>query len=228
MTVADWIEEKPGPGRLGRHIEHDPASRAFPVVPVGAPLVKVLHVRRVAAFDQGNLGSCTGNAATGILDTVPFRDTSKPPYYEKYAVGVYADATVIDGFPGQYPPDDTGSSGLAVAKVLKNRGLISVYNHAFGITAALEALQTNAVITGVNWYSGFDDPDPVTGIAKLGGHVRGGHEFEVLGYDPATDLVTAINSWGTGWGLKGRFRFTSKDWAQLLAEQGDVTVPVPL
>jgi hypothetical protein len=225
MTVLERIEEKPRPGRLGRHVEHDPASRAFAVEPVGAPLVKVLHSRRVAAFDQGNLGSCTGNAATGILDTAPFRDTSKPPYY---AVGVYAAATVIDGFPGTYPPDDTGSSGLAVAKVLLSRGLIKSYQHAFSITAALEALQVNAVITGVNWYSGFDNPDPVTGIVKLSGYIRGGHEFEALGYDPATDLVTAINSWGPGWGLKGRFRFTSKDWAQLLSEQGDVTAPVPL
>lgn len=49
---------------------------------------------------------------------------------------------------------------------------------------------------------------------------------EVCGYDPATDLVTCWNSWGSGWGKSGKFFFTSKTWAKLLAAQGDVTVPL--
>jgi hypothetical protein len=44
------IVEKPGPGRLGRHIEHDPQSRAFSV---GTPAIKtVTYKRHGKPFDQ--------------------------------------------------------------------------------------------------------------------------------------------------------------------------------
>jgi hypothetical protein len=67
--VKKIIIEKPGPGRLGRHIEHDPQSRAFSV---GTAAVKtVTYKRHGKPFDQGELGSCTGNAMAGVLMTEP-------------------------------------------------------------------------------------------------------------------------------------------------------------
>ena len=33
---------------------------------------------------------------------------------EQFAVALYSDATKVDAYPGTYPPDDTGSSGLAI------------------------------------------------------------------------------------------------------------------
>lgn len=226
--VTKVIPETPGAGRLGRHVDHDPRSRRFPVTadPL-TPMKRVLWVRTGAPLNQGQLGSCTGNAIVGVLNTAPFRKKGAKLLTEKDAVSIYEAATIIDGVPGQYPPDDTGSSGLAVCKVALSRGLIASYTHAFSTGQALAALQHGSVITGVNWYEGFDTPD-ANGFVQISGNVRGGHEFEVIGYDPATDLVTAENSWGAGWGVKGRFCFTSKTWAQLLFEQGDVTVPVPL
>jgi len=213
--------------RLGRHVNHDPRSRDFPVrVDEAVTLKKVLWSRRVAPFDQGQLGSCTGNAITGVLDTSPFRAKFPKPFYETMAVSIYEAATLIDNAPGSYPPDDTGSDGLSVCKVAKTRGFISGYTHAFSLAQALQALMSGPVITGVSWYEGFDNPDP-SGLVQIAGQVRGGHEFEVLGYDPATDLLTAVNSWGKSWGVSGRFHFTSKTWARLLAEQGDCTVPLP-
>ena len=63
------IVEKPGAGRLGRHVEHNPQSRAFSV---GTAAVKTVTYRRHGkAFDQGELGSCTGNAMAGVLMTEP-------------------------------------------------------------------------------------------------------------------------------------------------------------
>lgn len=228
MTEVNVLEEKPGAGRLGRHVEHDPLSRGFPfTIDEAVPLTKVLWRRYGNPFNQGNLGSCTGNALAGVLNTVPFHKAAGKLMTEKDAIAFYTAATVIDGFPGQWPPDDTGSSGLAVCKVAKANKLISGYQHAFSITSALQALMHGPVITGVNWYAGFDVPDS-RGIVTIGGSIRGGHEFEVLGYDPATDLLTCENSWGLGWGVMGRFHFTSKTWAKLLGQQGDVTVPLPL
>ena len=140
---------------------------------------------------------------------------------------LYEAATRLDSIRGAYPPDDTGSTGLAVAKAAKNAGLISGYKHATSITAALSALQTGPVITGVNWYEGFDEPD-ASGRVSIAGSVRGGHEFVVDGYDADAGLVYAHNSWGTSWGLAGRFCFSVDDWTRLLSEDGDVTQFVPV
>ncbi len=228
-NVSVVLPEHVVPGkRLGRHVFHDERSRNYPAaVDEAAPLRKVLWSRRVAPFDQGELGSCTGNAITGVLDTAPFRVTFPKPFYEPMAVSIYEAATLIDSAPGSYPPDDTGSDGLSVCKVAKARGLISSYTHAFSLAQALAALQVGPVITGIDWYEGFDSPDEF-GLVKISGQVRGGHEIEVIGYDPSYEYVTCVNSWGKSWGVSGRFHFTSATWGELLANQGDVTVPLHL
>lgn len=215
--------------RLGRHVNHDPRSRAFAYAATAPVLVTTYHERVVPIFDQGNLGSCTGNASTGALGTKPFFATLPPgtTLNESVAVDVYSAATAIDGFDGQYKPDDTGSDGLSVAKVLKSRGLIAGYQHAFGLQQALAALQNYPVITGVPWYEGFDNPDSA-GRVKISGQVRGGHEFEVVGVDVENREVRAANSWGEGYADKGYFTFSWDDWARLLGEQGDVTILLPL
>jgi len=225
------LEEQVIPGmRLGRHINHDPRSRAFGVEANAASISSVLHTRVVPIFDQGNIGSCTGNASVGALGTAPLFDTlpaSAPHLDEDEAVRIYSAATKVDSFGGSYPPEDTGSDGLSVAKVLKSLGLISGYQHAFSLTAALTALQSYPVITGVNWYEGMDSPD-AHGLVKVSGQLRGGHEFEVVGVDAEAKTVRCANSWGTSYGDNGYFTMTWSDWDRLLGEQGDVTVLLPL
>jgi hypothetical protein len=219
MLLADHADA--GVGRLGRHVEHDPQSWNFQAARA-TQLVSVLHHRRSRPFDQGDLGSCTGNALTGCLDTEPFGHSHLG---ERTALKLYKLATVLDGFPGEFPPDDTGSSGLAVCKAAVKDLYISAYHHAFGLQHALEALVLGPVITGVSWYEGFDSPD-ANGYVEIAGSVRGGHEFEVLGLDVDTRRVRCCNSWGTGWGDGGFFEMSFDTWSTLLDDRGDVTVPV--
>lgn len=220
------IIEEPVPGKpLGRHIEHDPKSRQYPARMVAVPtkLLTVHHRRYGSAFDQADLGSCTGNAVAGACNTLPVHKMGARLLREKDAVDIYSLATKLDAFPGVWPTSDTGSSGLAASKAGKQMKLITGYAHAFGIDEALRALQLAPVITGVNWYEGFDDPTDQGFIYKTG-QVRGGHEFEVLGYVAGKNpYVVCANSWGTGFGLNGRFKMWVKTWAELLDEDGDVT-----
>jgi hypothetical protein len=240
VTVVREIPWRPSAngGALGRHVEHDPASRAFQVTHSVDVLKPALHVRHGKILDQGDLGSCTGNAITGCLMTGPLYRLHHN-YGEATAVSIYSRATVLDGFDGTYPPDDTGSSGLAVCKVALERGLIRGYETAFGIDQALAGLQLSPIITGVNWYSGFDNP-AATGLVKLSGSIRGGHEFLVRAYDDtgsfpwskaisATEpLVLCDNSWTGTWGLRGSFVMTVEDWTRLLSEDGDAMRPLRL
>jgi hypothetical protein len=220
------LPEQHLPGkRLGRHVEHDPHSREFSAE--RAPqIVSVTHQATGLPLNQGEIGSCTANALCGALDSAPDY-TSSTPLEEAQAVHLYELETNLEGKP--YPPNDPGGSGLMVCKAAKQMGLISSYKHAFGLQQALEALVVRPVITGINWYTSFDTPDPTTGLVELaaGATVRGGHEIVADGIDAEKELVWFWNSWGTQFGLGGRFCMKFATWGQLLENQGDVTVPIP-
>jgi len=207
--------------RLGRHIEHDERSRAFAVVRRATPIASRHWTRHVTIYDQGNLGSCTGNALAGCLSTGPWTHR----FGEYTAKRVYSAATKLDGVPGEWPPQDTGSSGLAVCKVAQNRGWIREYRHAFSLDDVLAALQDGPCIAGTDWLDGMDRPDS-TGLVHATGDVRGGHEYCLVGCDIASRTIRAANSWGTSWGRNGLFTISWDDFAALLAEDGDVTVPM--
>jgi hypothetical protein len=216
---------------LGRVVRHDPRSLQYLVPESTATPTSIAWARKIPVLDQGNLGSCTGNAAVGVLGTEPFYDTLTPTEQgsldENEAIKVYSLATQLDNFGGTYPPTDSGSSGLGAAQAAKQLGLISGYLHITSLAAAHTAIASGPFITGVNWYEGFDTPD-ANGVVTISGQVRGGHEFEVIGYDAAAGMWEAVNSWGTSYGLNGRMRFSDADFARLLSEQGDATVLVPL
>lgn len=232
-VFARVIEEHVIEGRrLGRHVEHDPRSRAYAFSQPSLVFSSVEHKRHGSIFDQGQLGSCTGNAMAGAKNTEPVYKSGAHTLTETGAKDLYSLATQLDGLTdGYWPPTDTGSSGLAVAKAAKQQGLIGSYKHAFNLDSALAALQLGPVITGVNWYEGFDEPD-VNGLVKIAGQVRGGHEIVARGMTPSGSsddemLILLDNSWGSSWGVSGRFMWTVATWRQLLDEQGDVTILMP-
>lgn len=231
------IEETPVEGKpLGRHVNWDDRSLQYRVgVPAeGITLATVRWNREIPVLNQGSLGSCTGNAATGHLGTDPvapalsvhYTNTTPLVLDENEAVSIYSDAEKLDGGQG-YPPEDNGSSGLSVAQVCLNRGLIVGYQHITSMDEAHAAIQKGPFITGVSWYAGFDSPD-TNGLVSISGDVRGGHEFECIGYNVTTDLWEFVNSWGDGWGVQGHFFMSSATFAQLLSEDGDATQFVPL
>jgi hypothetical protein len=220
--------------RLGRHVCHDPRSLAFQHPPFTGTPVAVRWERTIPVLDQGDVGSCTGNAAVGHLGTAPEYATLAAKIAarilnldEAEALRLYSAAEVIDGGVG-YPPEDQGSSGLSVAKAAKNTGLISGYLHMTSLAACHTAIQSGPFIVGTNWYTSMDSPDSSSGVVEVSGSVRGGHEYECIGYSPSTDLWEFVNSWGTGYGISGHFFYSSASLARLLAEQGDATQFVPL
>lgn len=219
------IKEKAGPGRLGRHVEHDPQSLAFSA---GTAAVKtVTYKRHGQAFNQGDLGSCTGNAMAGVLMTEPFYVPGRE-LTEADAVALYKAATKLDNIPGKYPPQDTGSSGLAVMKAAVKAKYIVGYAHTFSLDQLLGSLVLRPGVLGINWYTSFDAPNsdgecPMTATAR----VRGGHEVQLFGIDAKKERVWCYNSWGPKWGGRknGTFYFSYKTLKRLLGERGDATFP---
>jgi hypothetical protein len=223
--------------RLGRSQWLDARSLAFMVenkaAEMSRPIRSTEWERVLVILDQGDLGSCTGNAGTGALGTQPFYDAvgqgvlpspDDGDAAEEFAVQLYSDATKVDIYPGEFPPDDTGSSGLAICKVLKSRGIISGYRWARSAYGLLQLLQRGPVLQGMPWYNAFFEPDsngfidaaqswPSSGVA-------GGHEIEAIGVeldsqDAFNSAIVYANSWGPGWGDGGRFRMRLRTYEQL-------------
>lgn len=233
MTDIYYREIPTDDPRLGRNVYHDPRSRLYAYhAPRHAAFVSKRHNRFIPVLDQGSLGSCTGNTGLGACGTAPFYDTLDEivdDWSQSVAVSIYSDATKIDPFTGTYPPTDTGSNGLSVAKVLKSRGWISGYKHIFSSHDLKGALQEGPVMLGINWYSSFYHPESDGQLViKPGASVSGGHEILIDEIDMENERYWITNSWGRGWGEEGRAYFTFETMDRLLREDGDLVVLVPI
>lgn len=215
--------------RLKRNIHHDSRSKLYAFDTSNLKITSVVHPRHIGILDQGDVGSCTGNAGVGALATDPIFATLPTSLYytldEPGAVKLYSDAEVIDG-TGPYPPNDNGSCGLSIAKALKNANMISAYEHTFTLDDALKALTVRPIMVGMNWYSSMFRPDRDGRVRPIGS-IAGGHEVVAREIDATRQRVWFDNSWGTSWGVNGRFYLTFTDLGILLNQQGDVIVLVP-
>jgi hypothetical protein len=225
LVIADLPEHVIPGKRLGRHVRHDPRSWNFQADRASS-VKSVAHQASGLPLNQGALGSCTANALCGALNSGP-DFSGKQPLDEADAIKLYDAETRLEGKP--HPPNDPGGSGLLVCQAAQQERLITSYAHAFGVQQALEALVLRPVITGLNWYTSFDTPDP-TGLIEIApkATIRGGHEVLADGIDVEKQLVWLWNSWGKTFGVGGRFCMSFATWEQLLdrKNQGDVTVPI--
>jgi hypothetical protein len=238
--VITIVQEKlPFHPRLGRNFRVDSRSLAFPYVPVSQVQTDGDWTRHVGPFDQGELGSCTGNAAIGCMATGSYYATATNPqgdFTGRYAlteegsVACYSDATKLDTFPGQYKPTDTGSDGAAVAQALKNAAMISGYTHATTGKTARLALGEGPIICGMKWFNSMFDAG-ATGqmtVDRTSG-LAGGHEIVFDKIDMELGQVWFTQSWGSSWGVvrdgvPGRAWFSIDDFDGLIDDQGDATV----
>lgn len=257
MPGTYLIHHEPTPYGLGRHVHHDEQSRRYPFLRAGAApvvLAPIYHAREIPIFDQSRqggvpngIGSCTGNAALGVMGTAPYftalaqaTETRYPtaagqyPFTDDGAVALYHDITANDPYDGTYPPDDTGSDGLSAAKTLQRASIIPGYEHVFGLDQSLAALQRFPLLVGTAWTNSMFEPNS-RGVIRVRGEAVGGHEWiadqyaphKAGVYDPDRDLIGGTTSWGTGFGVSGRFYLTVSDFQSLLNQDGDVIVLTP-
>lgn len=226
--------------RLGRIQEHDSRSLAFAVQAAAKPPdLTIFWSDEAPVLDQGDLGGCVGWTGADILNTDVYK-----PVRDKVNGGRYFDdtdgknfyhlATVSDNISGHYPPEDTGSSGLGLAKALKKLGFIDSYLHAFSWSAYLTAIAKGPLAAGTLWTNKMFKPDS-KGVVRVGSltdsNIAGGHEYMLRGRDATLGLNLARNHWTKTWDAKnlgqklpGEFWLIDDDLKLLLKNQGDITV----
>ena len=243
-----------GPHLLGRTLEHDPASWNYAHTQGLVVKRNVYHTLNAPHLNQKRIGSCEGNTAAEFLNCAKalknrqaYNDhdnllgIQRSLYLDEAdAVRLYSAATHLDndGIPGVYPPTDTGTSGVGIAKALQQAGALSRYNWTFTWGAFLAALQAQPVMLGTNWYEsmfevtskGYVVPPKSKLVDPDGGHAYLAHVLDWTHF-----RVGCTNHWvnddETPWGPKiGGYHGFWIDFLDLqrllIHEQGDSLVPV--
>ncbi len=208
--------------RLDRVPQFDERSRSFPIRElIDTTVPKRRYWRLLERLDQGREGACVGFGWAHELNALPFRVKAD----NEDARSIYKMAQRVDEWPGeQYE----GTSVLAGAKVVQERGHIGEYRWAFGIDDVLATLSHHGpVVIGVNWYRGMYNTG-TEGFIVPSGDIMGGHCVALRGVAKKRGrwYVVGRNSWGEGWGVRGDFALWASDLERLLGESGDACVPV--
>lgn len=214
---------------------HDERSRGFGIraaVPQPRLHNRSWNVPRVP-LDQGAEGACVGYAwthealATPVavnlarLAIAPMRDP------DQFARETYRAAQRIDPWPGE---DYDGTSVLAGAKIMQQRGILKEYRWGFGVEDLVTGLLTTGpAVLGIPWFSGMYYAP--RGILTKSGTVVGGHAILAVGYRLAGEVfeeepaIQLFNSWGPGWGVHGKAFIRQSSLAELLADGGETCIP---
>jgi len=217
-----WLRDKP-----------DSRDHIYAAPP--ATLPKTVDMRSFCSpiEDQGQLGSCTGNAIAGIVELLD-RKKGKPLdvsrlfiYYEERlmegTVNYDSGAYIRDGikvvnkkgaplenlWPYIITRFKTKPTTAAYNDALKRKA--TAYKRCANFAAVKTALaQGYPVVVGFDVYESFESNYVTrTGMMPYPNtateQLLGGHAVALVGYNDNTNRFIARNSWGTGWGDNGYF-----------------------
>jgi hypothetical protein len=221
---------------FGRNILHDPRSIPFRIGRTATPKDVEWDIY-IPVLNQANIGKCVAETGAELLGSevfwkslpreVQLAISTSVSTAENWTLDLYRELTRNDPFPGSYEPDDTGSNGLTLGKILVKRKLVSGYQHAMSVGEAEAAIQQGPFAIGTMWLSRMETPRP-DGTVLVSGTPLGGHEYLCFKRDAARDLWWFRNHWTAAWGLRGTFAYDTPALARLLAMQGDITTFVPI
>lgn len=188
--------------RLGRQMVHDERSRSFAMgLPVDQTKWRTKSNRIIDPHpnpDQPR-GNCTGCEKAMAFNRLGNRFPRRVLKMDD-ADAIYSLATTLDPWEGSWPPEDTGSSGLAAAKAAQQLGFGGEYRWIFGgadeVVEAVLAGETVGV--GTWWYEGGFERKPIRGgyQIEMTGRRVGGHQWTIRGYDHRRDLMLGRCWWG--------------------------------
>ena len=183
--------------------------------------------------DQGNLGSCTGNAIAGAIELMDRKNGKNLDvsrlfiyYYERLLEGTVnydSGAYIRDGIRATYtygaPVESLWPYNISKFRTVPTQAAITdaakrkvtSYQRADNFNAVIDAITAGyPVIVGFSVYSSFESPTVSrTGVMPYPNTSRepmlGGHAVLLVGYNKLNNTFIARNSWGSNWGDRGYF-----------------------
>ncbi len=210
-------------------------TRDHPYQLTGVSQPNIVDLRQYCSLieDQGNLGSCTGNAIAGAIELINKRNNKLLDvsrlfiyYYERMLIGTInydSGAYIRDGIKACYtygaPTENLWPYNISKFKIQPPstaivdaaKRKVTSYQRAADFDAVMDAVTSGyPVIVGFSVYSSFDTPTVAkTGVMPYPNTTRerllGGHAVLIVGYNKNNNTFIVRNSWGTGWGDKGYF-----------------------
>lgn len=225
----NWFMER----MLDRLPEFDPQSRKFGIAEVRHSVEpRKRYWNHGALLDQGSEGACVGFGWTSELLSSPMPFKVDEETGNRYALSIYHRARELDEWDGE---DYSGTSVLAGAKAVKEKGYIKEYRWAFTTEQVRDAvIAEGPVVIGVNWYNSMYKTRP-SGLVEVSGYIAGGHCIVLTGYNPRArlrgepgyhEVFRWKNSWGSSYGVNGVGYIKIEDLDRLLNERGEACVPM--
>ena len=186
-------------------------------------------------YDQGQLGSCTGNAIAGAIQFGRRKAKQKPDfvpsrlfiYYNErvieHTVNTDAGAQIRDGIKcavnqgacnemtWPYNIAQFTKQPPAAAYQEAKKYQVTSYSRVTQTLSQLKGCLANGYpfVFGFTVYESFESQQVAqTGVMTMPApkeKVVGGHAVLAVGYDDASQRFIIRNSWGPGWGQKGYF-----------------------
>ena len=209
---------------------------AAPLATLGVmPLSVDLRSKFPLPYDQGQLGSCTGNAIAGAIQFERRKQMLTPDfipsrlfiYYNERViegtVNVDSGAQIRDGIKSvvkqgackettwPYNINKFTNKPSAAAYTEASKHTVTSYSRLTQIAPQLKGCLASGFpfVFGFTVYESFESPEVAkSGVAPMPGpseQVVGGHAVLAVGYNEAKQTFLVRNSWGTGWGQKGYF-----------------------
>lgn len=223
-----WLKDRPDFRDFQFEIPHQISAVALP------PEVNLTSIMP-APFDQGQIGSCTGNAWSGAALYAAIKN-GLPDHLTPSRLFIYFNERAIEGTTSS----DSGAQLRDGANALASKGwcdeTLWPYNVAkfatkppsacYGIAYHNKATKYASVRQDLNTlkatlFSGFPIPfgftvyssfetqqvadTGIVPLPKASESVLGGHAVLLMGYNDGRNAFLVRNSWGTSWGLGGYF-----------------------
>jgi hypothetical protein len=200
-------------------------------------------------LNQGGEGSCTGFALAAVINLLRHhghRSGSVSPRM------LYEMAKQHDEWPGfdyegsscrgaikgwynmgvcldskwKYEENNPGHLTVAAAEDARNNTLGAYYRLGTRVSDFHAALNEVGVIyCSAIVHEGWQRPSKKTGVIPVRDEPAGGHAFAIIGYDERGFWVQ--NSWGSGWGLRGRALWTYEDWQRTITDAWVLRLALP-
>jgi C1A family cysteine protease len=198
----------------------------------GPPKSVDLRSKCPPIYDQGQLGSCTGNGVAAVVEFDQRKQGIKE--FIPSRLFIYYNERVIEGTVNQdsgaqirdgikvvatlgappekdWPYDISKFADKPPAKAYSDakKDLVKIYSRVAQNITQMEGCLADGFpfVFGFTVYDSFEGAQVAqTGVAPMpqpGENVVGGHCVVAVGYDSVKRVFIIRNSWGTKWGMKG-------------------------